>query len=459
MSVSVPPLPAGSSPDPCEPAWQSGLTPKEAARLGIAKAVYLRLVIWARMVVDHHVRAGTPRHLWEGAATHNDLFAAPYVADGERELADRLGAEVDPALDEAQDCAEDAEEEFDEAARHPFPITSPEAGCIYSGAEAVEVVTAHDATITAHRRVGKQHDRRVRRWVAVAGRWFPWLEALGLLGFVAYFLNVPLLRPWADWLGFTLGVTIVGVVIYGQTRLAHEGAVKHNAAREAAADGHRHEAERAYQRRNVYVGLAVVVALGITVGLVLRGTAVLGDAGPVVVGLLVFLAVLAGLLMPLVSYLSVALDGSTVSRERDSLAADLDVDLDAFEDTTEGCRRELAHIAEVRDTLRDKVLPNICNDVQRIVDAAHPPYTTARLLIGGLTADPPVRTSRIIARSADGRVTGEIGTGLPGARTVDLAPLLDRMARLKELDDRRRELDRRLRQLPQHPWAKSHPVR
>jgi hypothetical protein len=64
---------------------------------------------------------------------------------------------------------------------------------------------------------------------------------------------------------------------------------------------------------------AATAAVGITAGLILRGTAVLGilrgtavlgDARPTVVALLVFLAVLTGMLMPMVSYLSIARDGS-----------------------------------------------------------------------------------------------------------------------------------------------------
>jgi hypothetical protein len=74
--------------------------------------------------------------------------------------------------------------------------------------------------------------------------------------------------------------------------------------------------------------LAATAAVGITASLILRGTAVLGDARPTVVALLVFLAVLTGMLMPMVSYLSIARDGSKVSRERDRVAADLDNDRD-----------------------------------------------------------------------------------------------------------------------------------
>jgi ABC-type multidrug transport system fused ATPase/permease subunit len=133
---------------------------------------------------------------------------------------------------------------------------------------------------------------------------------------------------------------------------------------EAAAEGNRHGAERAYSRRNLFVGLAATAAVGITAGLILRGTAVLGDARQTVVALLVFIAVLTGMLMPMVSYLSIARDGSKVSRERDSVAADLDNDRDTFLEAMEGCRRAVASVAEIRDTLKTKDLPDVCNIVQ-----------------------------------------------------------------------------------------------
>jgi hypothetical protein len=155
-----------------------------------------------------------------------------------------------------------------------------------------------------------------------------------------------------------------------------------------------------------------------------------------------------------VSYLSVALDGSMVSRERDSVAADLDDDLDTLVQTTEDCRRNIAGIAEIRDTLNTKNFPEICNAVQETVDGAYTPYNTARLLIGGLAADPPTRTTRTVDQAVDGHTTGQIGTGIPGTRTINLGPLFDRAGRLAELDRQRTELDRRLTGLPQHPWAK-----
>ena len=421
--------------------------------LGVPRAHYDRLLLWARMVVEHHERLGTPRQLWEGNATHNDQITAPYIEDGEHELVDRLERDIDPVLDEAHRLLEQTKAGLDAAAHYPNPVTTPESGSTHSGIRAVELVAIHDNKIESDFLMGKQHHRRIAPWVATIGKWLPWVEALGLLAFIAYFTDVPLLRPWEDWLGFTFGITVVAVVIYGQTRLAHEGAENHNVAREATADGNRHEAERGYRRRNVFVELAGTVAVGISAGLILRGTAVLGNARPSVVALLVFLAILTGLLMPAVSYLSIALDGSKISRERDSIAADLDHDHDELLQITGDCRRLLADIAKIRDTLNTKDFHHICNSIQEIVDRAYTPFNTARLLIGGLTTDPPPKTTRSI-QHADGHLSGQVGTGIPGARVINLGPLLDRVGRLTDLDRQRTELHQRLIALPRHPWAK-----
>jgi hypothetical protein len=46
-------------------------------------------------------------------------------------------------------------------------------------------------------------------------------------------------------------------------------------------------------------------------------------------------------------------------------------------------------------------------------------------------------------REDDGNFTGEIGTGIPGARTVDLLPLFDRVDRLEALKEQRAKLQER----------------
>ena len=76
---------------------------------------------------------------------------------------------------------------------------------------------------------------------------------MGFLTFVTYYLNVPLFEPWQDWLGWSFAVVVVVVIILGQTWLVRHAGKSHNHAREAHADGHRHEAERGFTRRNQYL--------------------------------------------------------------------------------------------------------------------------------------------------------------------------------------------------------------
>jgi hypothetical protein len=202
-----------------------------------------------------------------------------------------------------------------------------------------------------------------------------------------------------------------------------------------------------------YLMGTAVVAVGITSGMVLRGMASLGDASFGTTAVMVFLAIICGVLLPTLAYLATALDGSRISRERDGLVVALDKDIENYLAGITDTKRSLQEVAEERDTLTSKTLPDICNTVQETVNQVHTPYNMARLMIGGLTSEPPVRPSRKIDRDADGSFTAEIGTGIPGARTVNLLPLLDRVSRLDGLDEQRSELHEQLDNLPPHPWA------
>jgi hypothetical protein len=170
---------------------------------------------------------------------------------------------------------------------------------------------------------------------------------------------------------------------------------------------------------------------------------------------MVFVAIVAGLIMPALAYLAVALDGSKVSRERDSLAGALDHDLGAYNAAIDDSRRSLAIVAENRDSLNKKVFPSICQSVQEVVDAAYRPYGLVRLLTGGLAKEPLAKTTPTITYEGDRATGGFIGTSIPGARNVNLKPLFDRGARLADLEGQRCELLNRLNALSDHPWGTS----
>ena len=435
--------------------WEPDLTPKEAGKVGIHKDEYRSAAEYARMAVQEHRRRGTARDGWEPPALHNGTIAEPFITDGGQELSGRLEQEADPRLDEAQGLIENVKENLDKVTEHREPITGQETGGSHSVAEAVERVDEYDAKIKQDQGAGQHHHHRASILLQRLATWAPWIEAVGFLTFITYYLNVPLLEPWQDWLGWSFAVTVVTVVILGQTWLVRHAARSHNHAREARADGHRHEADRAFTRRNWYLGLTAVTAVAITSGMIWRGVAALGNASVGTTAVLVFVAAVTGLLLPTLAFLGVALDGSRVSRERDGLAADLDDDLDEYLETISDSRRDLARVAEIGDTLRDKTFPDICHTTQEAVDEVYGFYGTVRLLIGGLAADPPARTARTIGPDAAGNITGHIGTSIAGAGHVSLGPLFDRQHRLEEIETQRADLLRRVDDLSKHPWGKS----
>ena len=356
--MSVTHVPTGhTGPEEPRQYWEPALTPKEAAKVGIPSHEYESAVQFARMAVEEHQRAGTPRDSWEPTPLQNDQLADPFIIDGEQELAGRLEAEADPALDEAQDLIESAKASLDEATEDTRPIAAPEAGANYSVAEAVARVEQDDRKIEQDKAVGKHHHDRASVLLKRLATSAPWLEAAGFLTFVSYYLNVPLFQPWQDWLGWSFAATVVMVIIVGQTWLVRHAAQSHNHAREARADGNRQEAEGAFTRRNWYLALTAVTAAAITSGMIWRGIAALGNATVGTTAVMVFLATVTGLLLPTLAYLGVALDGSKVSRERDSLAADLDDDLDDYLETISNSRRDLASVAEISDRLTGQDVP------------------------------------------------------------------------------------------------------
>jgi hypothetical protein len=435
--------------------WERALTPKEAGKLTIPKDEYESAAEYARMVVEEHQRRGTPRDGWEPMALHNDSLAEPFITDGEQELRSRLEQEADPRLDEAQGLIENAREDLDKLAEHREPLTGPETGAGHSVAEAVERVKEYDTKIKRDQTAGRHHHHRASSLLQRLATWSPWIEAVGFLTFITYYLNVPLLEPWQDWLGWSFAATVVIAIILGQTWLVRHAARSHNHAREARADNHRDEADLAFTRRNWYLALTAVTAVAITSGMIWRGIAALGNASIGTTAVLVFVAAVTGLLLPTLAFLGVALDGSSVSRERDGLAADLDDDLDEYLEIIGDSRRDLARVAEIGDTLRDKTFPDVCHTTQEAVDGVYGFHGIVRLLIGGLAANPPARTARTIEQGTAGNITGHIGTSIAGAGHVSLGPLFDRQHRLAEIETQRASLLKQVDALSQHPWGNS----
>jgi len=439
--------------------WEPALTSREAVTLGIPKSEYEQATLFARTAVEEHQLLGTPREQWEPTPIVNDKLAGPFIADGGQELKDRLEREADPALDQSQGLVENVKANLDAIAEAAQPISTPESGVSYSVAEAVALVGQHDQTIRRDGASGKHH-HRVPVWFKRLATLAPWLEAVGFLTFVTYYLNVPLLEPWQDWLGWSFAVVVVVVIILGQTSLVRNAGKSHNHAREIYRNGHGHRigGEREFTTRNRYLAGTSLTVVVITGGMIWRGTAALGNASFGTTAVMVFAATVTGLLLPTLAYLAVALDGSMISRERDGLAAQLDVDLADYLDRVSDSRRDLGGVAETGDTLKHKTFPDICQSTQETVDIVYEFYGTVRLLIGGLKADPPIRTTRTISTDAGGKISGSIGTSIPGAGSVNLDPLFDRQHRLDDIEAQRADLLNRIDALKPHPWGTSRTV-
>jgi hypothetical protein len=434
--------------------FEPALTPKDADRLEIPKGEYQRAAIIARRTAHEHQLLGTDPDQWEPTRSLNDALAAPFIMDGQQELADRLEGKADPALDNAQGLVENVKENLDKLAEHTAPLTTPESGAKYSVPKAVVRVGEHDDTIKQDGEQGLRHHHRAPRLLRRLATWVPALEAIGFFTFLTYFLNVQLFKPWLDWLGWSFAVVIVVVIILGQTWLVRHAGKSHNHAREDKVDGHLHEAERGFKKRNRYLVLTAVTAVAITGGMIWRGAAALGNASLGTTAVMIFAATITGLLLPTLAYLGFALDGSTVSRERDGLAAQLDNDLDDYLDTISDSRRDLAQVAEIGETLKRKTFPDICHAAQEAVDGVYEFYGTVRMLIGGLSADPPAKTNTVSIDPA-GTISGYIGTSIQGVGTVSLDPLFDRQHRLEQIEAQQASLLTRVEHLAAHPWGKS----
>ena len=440
--------PAGSNPG------NPALTEAEVRRLGYSKDEYRQAVNWRRMTVEHHGQAGTPRTAWYPPAHIGRGITEPFVEDATVDLSVRLENEVDPELEAAQGSLEDAKATLDRLEGRTDPLLTIESGAAYSPADAVLRVHDLDEKIETDEQDSKHHHRRAPYWLKKIAPWLPWVEFLGFLWFCAVWLNVPILQPWLDFGAWSLSVALVASIIIGQTWFVHHAGTAHNHGREAFAENNRHEGEKAYRRRNAFiVAAAVTVTAAVTAGMILRGLMTLGEAGLGTTIFMVFIALVAGYVMPALGYLAIATDGSKVSRERDDLVDQLDARLAEYEDLLEDCQANLAAVEETRDRLHKATFPAIVDSTQAIVDGAYRPYDLTWLLIGGLDGDQPIKVPPTFGYDQHGHAFGRIGTSIPGADTVDLKALFDRINRMVDLDTQRVTQADRLRALANHPWS------
>jgi hypothetical protein len=428
-------------------------TRREAVRAGLCtKEEYVVASTYYDYVVRHHQAAGTPRDEWEPQTVVGRQLSAPYVRDAQDLLATRLKNQVDPALDAIDRLCVDVERMIDELDKLPGDLSAPETNKVYSGRNAVDQVNWLTDRVEADRAAGHRHHDRVPRWLRLISHIAPWAEALGFLAFLTYYLNVPIVSPWQDWMGWTFSLILTVYIMLGQTWLVDHAARAHNHAREAQADGQKHHAGTSRRHRLGYLQATATVAIGITTALIERGLDALGQAETAVTVVMVMLAVTTGLLMPTLAFLGKALDGSKVSRERDALSEDLDEDRQQYDELIEEAEADLAVARSLDRELVEKVVPAILRDAQHVVDEARAPYNFLRLQIGGLSHQ-AVETSTVV-RVATG-TRPPLSNGIPGAEAVGLQPVVDRDRRLTALRARLAAITTRLRQVPPHPWDHS----
>src|ERR1700722_1672696 len=105
--------------------WNPALTQREALKVGFSKSEYDSATLYARMTVDAHKERGTVRDRWEPTLDVGDLLSAPYIGNGEQELAGRLESEADPRIDESQRLVENVKEDLDKIMEDARPIAAP----------------------------------------------------------------------------------------------------------------------------------------------------------------------------------------------------------------------------------------------------------------------------------------------------------------------------------------------
>ena len=220
--------------------WDPALTQREALKVGFSKSEYDSAALYARMTVDAHKDLGTLRDRWEPTPDVGDLLSAPYIGNGEQELAGRLESEADPRIDESQGLVESVKEGLDEIREDARPIAAPEFGATYS---VPGPWTASGRTTRRSRRTRAPASTTTAASAALLRRlatWAPWIEAAGFFTFISYYLNVPMFRALAG---------LVRLVLRRDGgrrhhhRPDHPGAARcqdHNHAREAYANGNRH---------------------------------------------------------------------------------------------------------------------------------------------------------------------------------------------------------------------------
>lgn len=418
-------------------------TKSDAVKSGLCdRETYDRTQPYHAMTVRYHLAAGTPRAEWEPTESVGYSLGQPYVDHAAQELNDLLKCEVDALLEDHDALLRVADFYLDKLERLPGDIDGAEPGTTYSGSEAVRRARELGARIQGDQAVGHRHHDRAPRWLTAIARSTPWLAGAGFVGYLAAYLPMAFWTSLASW-GYL--AVVLPYIVLGQTWLVDRAARSHADLLAADADGQPGPAEKARNRRFRFGTIAGLGAVGVTSGLALRAVEAAASVTFGGVALMVLLAMVVGVALPALRYLGTVSDGSKASRERDALVAGLEADHATYEDLVAQVERNLRGAEDIDRRLIGKTVPETIDHVQRVADQAIAPYAFLRLQIGGLGGEPPLESP-----ASD---STRIGTGIPGAPTVSLQPLLDRARRREQLRVYGATLAVRLRTLPAHPWS------
>ena len=445
----------GTSEGPRHSRPRSRFPLREALRGGLCedKGQYERVEPIVEMTFDHYHMSGIARSEWLPRLIAVFALCQYWILRGESLLRLGLETEVDVALKRIADINDAIKTYLDRLVKFPSDVASPEGNKRFSGHAAVQHVKDLTERIEADRANGLRHHDRVPNTLRFTARWAPWAEAFGFFVFAAYFLNVPILQPWQDWMGWTFAVVLVVGICLILTWAIHHAADAHNHGREQKAERQTHEAEASRRNRLVYGIIAVVAAGGITFGMIERGLTALEGGSTLVTVVMIALATITGLLLPVLTFWGKALDGSAVSRERDAMVEDLDADLEEHADLAGEIEELFAQSEAIDEVIVTDMLPRITDDVQSEVNGARGDYLFLLVQLGVDTEVPPP-----VAMTIEPHVHGPVGTistGLPGGGTVDMQPVWGRMSRLQGLLQERQLLRERFNAIPPHPWNHS----
>ena len=442
-------------PGPDEPrSFQPALTPREVRHLGYTRREYREAARLTLVTVEHHHRLGTPRSLWEPPEHVTAVVVRPGLEAAAAAVEDRLRRCLDLALDELRGCAEAAAGAVGRLARTTRVLRPGGSGASYAPSTAVRRVRRLDAVIDADERLGRFHHRRTSRWWRRLAPFGQVVETAGFLWFCDMWLDVPFLRPQDDIGGWTLAVAVVAATVWLQNRFVHLAADAHNAARQAFAENHRHAAEQLRRRRTLTLAAsASTVTAALASGMALRGFVTLSDAGRPTLVYMLALAVLAGYAMPTIAYLARALDGSSLSRERDELVEELDERLAEHEDAVDFANENLARARTIGARLRSKDFHDVVAAAQAELDDVHRPYGLVRLLVGHLATPTPGTVPPTVTVDGEGRPVVALATSLPGAGATDLGQVVVRVERLATLERFCDDVAAALAATPEHPWS------